>query len=160
MKRVLVLGALLAVGAVGLVTPQVISAGPPNCPASHGNTTIIITEQTPEAPNLKAPSAATGATGCGAIPIVDEPDAVFLCYSKFQVEPGVWPPEEAVRLLAEGYYYPTAVKGNVPGGTNLGDYHLVCNAPIATSGDVVNENGLVFPPTETGGALGYYPLGA
>ena len=155
MKRVFVLSALLAVGVIGLVTPQVISAGSPNCPSGNPPPT-----SQGDAPVVRAPTAVTGATGCGAIPIVNEPDAVFLCYSKFQVDPGVWAPEVAETLLAAGYYLPTAVKGNVPGGTNLGDYHLVCNAPIATSGEVVNENGIVFPGGVAGGTLGYYPLGA
>ena len=159
MKRVFVLSALLAVGVIGLVTPQVISAGPPNCPGNGGNRTT--TESQPgDAPSGRAPTAVTGATGCGAIPIVDEPDAVFLCYSKFQVDPGVWASEIAETLLAAGYYLPTAVRGNVPGGTNLGDYHLVCNAPIAATGEVVNENGIVFPGAVAGATLGYYPLGA
>ncbi len=159
MKRVFVLSAMLAVGVIGLVTPQVISAGSPNCPNNSGNTTT--NEGRPQsAPSLRAPTAVASATGCGAIPIVNEPDAVFLCYSKFQVDPGVWAPEVAETLLTAGYYLPTAVKGNVAGGTNLGDYHLVCNAPIATGGEVVNENGIVFPGPVAGDTLGYYPLGA
>lgn len=152
-KRVLVICVLLAVGAVGLVTPQLVSAGAPNCGGK-----VVQTVTFPEAPALLAPAAATG---CGAVPVINEPDAVFLCYSKFQTEPGVWSPEQAKELLRQGYYYPVAVKGNVPGGTNLGGYHLVCNAPAATPpGLLVNENGLVVPAELAGDTLGYYPLGA
>jgi hypothetical protein len=154
-KRVLVICALLALGTVGLVTPQLVSASPPNCepPAT------TIETQPPEAPALFAPA---GADVCGSAPAaINEPDGVFLCYSKFQVEPGVWSPAQAKELLGQGYYYPVAVKGNVPGGTNLGDYHLVCNAPAATPpGLVVNENGMVLPAALAGDTLGYYPLGA
>jgi len=157
-KRFFVLAALLAVGAIGLVTPQMISAGSPNCPSNGGTTTI--NEDQPSAPSLQAPTAVAGGGGCGSIPIHDEPDAVFLSYSKFQVDPGVWAPDIAAALLAGGYYLPTAVKGNVPGGTNIGDYHLVCNAPAASTGEVVNENGEVFPGSVAGDTLGYYPLGA
>jgi hypothetical protein len=156
-KRVFVLFALLGVGAIGLVTPQIISASPPNCKATPGERTIT---ESQGLPSMRVPTAAVAATGCGVVPIVDEPDEVFLCYSKFQVEPGVWPADVARKLLAAGYYLPTAVKGNVPGGTNLGGYHLVCNAPASTTGEVVNENGIVFPGAVAGDTLGYYPLGA
>ena len=157
MKRVFVLFALLGVGAIGLVTPQIISASPPNCKGIPAERTT--TEQG-EALRVRVPAAAAAATGCGVVPVVDEPDAVFLCYSKFQVDPGVWAPDIARKLLAAGYYLPTAVKGNVAGGTNIGGYHLVCNAPAATTGEVVNENGMVFPGAFAGDTLGYYPLGA
>jgi hypothetical protein len=154
LKRVLVLSALLGVGVIGLMIPQVSSASPPNCPGTPGT----VEQPPPEAP--LAPSAASATTGCHEAVIIDEPDDVFLCYSKFQVEPGVWPPDVAAKLLADGYYYPVAVKGNVAGGTNLGDYHLVCNAPAGSTGEVVNENGEVLPERIAGGTLGYYPLGA
>ena len=159
MKRVLVLSAVLALGAFGLVSPQLVSAGAPNC--GPGKTIIEVPPPPPEQPSqsLQAPTAAPGGA-CSSPPVVNEPDNVFLCYSKFQVVPGVWGPEQARELLAQGYYYPVAVKGNDPGGTNLGDYHLVCNAPAATGGQVVNENGLVGPADAAGDTLGYYPLGA
>jgi hypothetical protein len=152
-KRVLLVSALVVLGAIGVVSPQIVSASPPNCHGVQNNE-----EQNPGSP--LAPAAATAATGCGVIPLADEPDNVFLCYSKFQVDPGVWPPEQAAQLLAAGYYYPVAVLGNVPGATNLGGYHLVCNGKAAASGDVVNENGLVLPAFVAGDTLGYYPLGA
>ena len=158
-KRLLVLAALLAVGAIGLISPQLVSAGAPNCGTSKTVIELPPPEQPATAPSLKAPTAVAGG-GCGSPQIVDEPDNVFLCYSKFQVVPGVWSPEQARALLADGYYYPVAVKGNEPGATNLGDYHLVCNAPAATPGQVVNENGIVLPAALAGDTLGYYPLGA
>ena len=91
----------------------------------------------------------------------------FLCYSKFNDVPGVWPDEEAQALLDEGYWSPTAVDGNVDGGTNIGGYHLVCNPPVAplsfassvtdpiatyigADGTLVGEAGAGMP--------GYYPL--
>jgi len=55
----------------------------------------------------------------------------FLCYSTFNDVPGVWPDEEAQALLDRGYWAPTAMTGNVDGGTNIGGYHLVCNPPAA-----------------------------
>jgi hypothetical protein len=82
-------------------------------------------------------------------------DGVFLCYSKFQTEPGVWPQDQAMDLLAEGYWPPVAVAGNVEGGPNVGAYHLVCNATGAPTGKVVNENGEVLDGSPTDG---YYAL--
>src|SRR5438045_318729 len=55
-------------------------------------------------------------------------NGVFLCYSKSQTVPGVWGQGQAAQLLAEGYFLPAALRGNVDGGTNLGDFHLQCNA--------------------------------
>jgi hypothetical protein len=56
---------------------------------------------------------------------------VFLCYSKFNDEPGVWPIEQAQALIDDGYWSPRALDGTVAGGTNVGGYHLVCNAPAS-----------------------------
>lgn len=55
-------------------------------------------------------------------------NSTFLCYSSYQVEPGVWPVSQAATLYSTfGYWQPFAVMGNVTGGTNVGAYHLVCN---------------------------------
>ena len=56
---------------------------------------------------------------------------IFLCYSKFNDVPGVWPAAEAQALMDEGYWSPEAIEGTVDGGTNIGGYHLVCNPPLA-----------------------------
>lgn len=55
----------------------------------------------------------------------------FLCYSKFQVDPGAWPAEQAPDLMNDGYWSPSALSGTVTGGTNVGGFHLVCNPPAA-----------------------------
>jgi hypothetical protein len=91
-------------------------------------------------------------------------NSFFLCYSVFQVEPGVWPAHIAGELLAGGgYWQPYAVKGNVPYGTNVGDYHLVCNIATGqaagqqfsgTGGDISGTE--AFPMLT--GQLGWYPL--
>jgi hypothetical protein len=57
----------------------------------------------------------------------------FLCYSKWQTQPGVWDNKTAATLLAAGYWLPTAVDGNVAGGTNVGKYNLQCN--VTPKGD-------------------------
>jgi hypothetical protein len=54
-------------------------------------------------------------------------EGIFLCYSKFQVEPGVWQYTMAQQLLAGGgYWKPYAVLGT-DSNTRLGAYSLVCN---------------------------------
>lgn len=53
---------------------------------------------------------------------------VFLCYSIFDQVPAVFPVDVAQNLLTQGgYWAPSAVLGNVDGGTNIGGYHLICN---------------------------------
>ena len=91
-------------------------------------------------------------------------NSFFLCYSVFQVDPGVWPAHIAGQLLAGGgYWQPYAVKGNVPYGTNVGDYHLVCNIATGqaagqqfagTGGDISGTE--AFPMVT--GQLGWYPV--
>src|SRR5206468_8864684 len=60
------------------------------------------------------------------LPNLRAPDGAFLCYSRFQVDPGVWPAAEAAALLARGYWRPTATLGTLS-ATRLGPYSLVCN---------------------------------
>src|SRR4051794_10358596 len=57
-----------------------------------------------------------------------DPDGVFLCYSKFQNDPGVWLAPDALPLAAAGYWRPYAVRGNAS-STRLGPFALVCNLP-------------------------------
>jgi len=90
----------------------------------------------------------------------------FLCYSKFNDVPGVWPDEEAQSLIDEGYWSPTAMDGNVAGGTNIGAYHLVCNPPAASISFASVADPVTLyvggDGTPVGGAgagnPGYYPL--
>jgi hypothetical protein len=120
-------------------------------------------------------AAAAGATNA---PVAAESSS-FLCYSAYQVEPGVWPVSQAETLYSTfGYWQPFALKGNVTGGTNLGAYHLTCNlAPgsvlaraTATSSGTLGD-GIQHEYVGSGGAvygvdlhdamantLGFYPL--
>jgi hypothetical protein len=84
-------------------------------------------------------------------------DGIFLCYSKFQVVPGVWSPDVAAQLLADGYWYPDALPGNIDGGTNVGSFNLQCNAAGTPTGMFVNLNGEVVGPDVAAQNLGYYP---
>lgn len=61
----------------------------------------------------------------------------FLCYSRFQVDPGVWPLQKtsytihhtASDLVGMGYWSPYAER-STPTATELpGGYYLICNLP-------------------------------
>jgi len=91
-------------------------------------------------------------------------NSIFLCYSTFQVDPGVWPYHIAQQLLAGGgYWVPFAVKGNVPFGTNIGGYHLVCNLATgqAAGQQFAGDGGDISGPEAHAaltGQLGWYPV--
>lgn len=94
------------------------------------------------------------------------PIGVFLCYSKYQVVPGVWPFGMAQQLMAGGgYWLPYAVPGTVPFGTNIGNYHLICN-PASTqsaNGSVLGAGENVYSPDVAKAAIGdafgpFYPV--
>jgi hypothetical protein len=93
-------------------------------------------------------------------------NGVFLCYSKWQVDPGVWPWSEAKKLMeGGGYWMPYAVPGNVDFGTNIGDYHLVCNiaATQSVSGSMLGAGEDVYSPDIAKAAIGdmfgpFYPV--
>jgi hypothetical protein len=94
----------------------------------------------------------------GACPYVPAENHVFLCYSKYEVDPGVWPAREAQKLLTEGYWQPSAMSGTTPGGTNVGEFHLVCNPPasVASNDSYVGGDGSVTG-SAAAGLPGYYP---
>jgi hypothetical protein len=157
MKRaLLLLGALALVAFGGFTAVQTGSAN--SCGGGQ-----VTEEQPGDAPAVAvtapaAPLAPLSASACQGPPPDNAPDGIFLCYSKFQVLPGVWQQDQAAELLAQGYWYPNAVKGNVEGGPNLGAYHLVCNATGTPTGMFVNQNGEVFGPDYVDDNLGNYPL--
>ena len=86
--------------------------------------------------------AAVGASAAGKPPAPKPVEhSVFLCYSTYQVDPGVWKISQAETLFKAGYWQPYAVAGNVTGGTNVGKYHLICN--LATGQSVPAVHGYV-----------------
>ena len=117
--------------------------------ASYGNVTACVDVTVTEKP---------------VAPVVKTEGSVFLCYSTFQVDPGVWPGHIAAQLIAGGgYWQPYAVKGNVPFGTNIGAYHLVCNLATgqAAGQQFAGGGGDVSGPEAFGsitGNLGWYPV--
>ena len=85
---------------------------------------------------------------------------MFLCYSKFQKAPGVWSQGQAAELLDAGYYKPAALRGNIEGGTNIGPFHLECNATGTETQRFINRNGELVSPAivAAAGTLGFYPV--
>lgn len=72
-------------------------------------------------------------------------DGIFLCYSPTQVTPVVFAKSQAALLVAnDGYVEAQGVAGNVEGDTNVGAYHLVCNATGSDTHTAVDTAGEVF----------------
>jgi hypothetical protein len=106
------------------------------------------------------PNYAVHRIAVGSCPYVAPENHAFLCYSKYQVDPGVWPVGQARQLLAEGdYWEPSAMSGVVPGGTNVGAFHLVCNPPASgtSTGSYIAADGAVAG-SDAAGQPGYYPF--
>ena len=86
---------------------------------------------------------------------------VFLCYSKFEQDGGaVFDVSQQAALIAQGYWLPSAVAGNVAGGDNIGAYHLVCNPPtgLAATSVSLDDGGDVLPDPVVVEGTGYYPI--
>jgi hypothetical protein len=93
----------------------------------------------------------------------------FLCYSRFQVDPGVWDSSQASTLLGNGYWIPDAVQGDTLGSQTVlaGGYALVCNPPsgytptgnyIDASNDVFSGARVTDYKADHGSLLGLYPV--
>jgi hypothetical protein len=97
--------------------------------------------------------------GSQAAPPPREPDHAFLCYSRFQIDPGSWLTSEAAALIAQGYWLPYAEK-TVATGTAIGSgYYLSCQQ-FAATGNIVNADGVnLGQSTGLANAPGYYPEG-
>lgn len=117
-----------------------------------------------------AVAAASGAAAMPATPAAQTATA-FLCYSTYQVNPGVWPlsvsnsaHHSAGQLMALGYWSPFAEQ-STPTGTAIGNgWYLTCNLPAnlkpVASGDLLGRKGGVFTPAKQAGKPGYYPIAA
>jgi hypothetical protein len=90
---------------------------------------------------------------------IRNPDGVFLCYSKFQADPGIWRGPEATTLSAGGYWRPYAIPGT-RSSTRLGAFALVCNLPpnaILSDRESVDDGGSIITGA-SGALLGLYPV--
>jgi hypothetical protein len=109
-----------------------------------------------------------GGGGTSGATATSHGSASFLCYS-VGGQPYVAPDVSQAQLLeAVGYWLPTAVSGNVDGGTNVGSYHLVCEAPGTQGLDgnapaaslYVDDNGSVLDASSAATSfwVGVYPM--
>ena len=95
------------------------------------------------------------------VPVVPEPvvpetvvpsDTVassYLCWNHEMVNPVAYTDKVADEMWKTGNYFePQALLGNVAGGTNVGAYHLVCNAPstLKPTGYGLGGSGEVYSP--------------
>ena len=109
-----------------------------------------------------------GGGGRSSIASISHGSASFLCYSVGGEPYVAGDVAQALLLEAAGYWLPTAVAGNVAGGTNIGAFHLVCenpgtpgadgNAPAASQ--YVDDNGAVVDVGSAASSfwVGVYPL--
>lgn len=123
----------------------------------------VLTGACPVAPSPEPTGGGPGPDAAAAASVAAPrgEEGIFLCYSKFQVDPGVWSYSEAQALLAGGgYWKPYAVLGGAS-STHLGWYSLMCNpgkvtasvptAAVEGGGDILAVPGM----TEL---LNVYPL--
>ncbi len=76
-----------------------------------------------------------------------KPGSSFLCWNREMTNPVVYTDPVADTMWATGRYFePQAILGTVEGGTNIGAYHLVCNAPstMKATGEGLGGSGEVY----------------
>jgi len=76
-----------------------------------------------------------------------KPASSFLCWNRWMTDPVAYEDRVADEMWATGNYLePQAILGSVEGGTNLGAYHLVCNAPstMKPTGEGLGGSGEVY----------------
>lgn len=117
---------------------------------------LALASVTAAAAAAAGPGPATGATGA------------FLCYSKYQMNPGVWSlvsPSASMpmaqTLMNDGYWAPYAEK-TVPTATQLGNgYYLDCRLPSGLTvmgSKTMGLGGTIFRVPSLSGQAGFYPL--
>lgn len=73
---------------------------------------------------------ALGAVAASVATAGEEGPSSYLCWNHEMTSPVAYLDSVADEMWLTGKYYePQAVLGVVEGGTNIGAYHLVCNAP-------------------------------
>jgi hypothetical protein len=91
---------------------------------------------------------------------------MYLCYSKWEQDGGmVVDAKDAAADLQAGMWAPSAIKGNLPDGTNVenvGGYHLSCNPDpsLKPTGGYVDNNGELYDAgyAANNGYVGVYPV--
>jgi hypothetical protein len=98
--------------------------------------------------------------GEGNAPPPPPESSVFLCYSQWQTNPGLWPSDQAADLVQQGYWLPVA-ETSVPTPTKIGNYYLYCNGtntglPHFTTGSGrIDASGNLLDPDSV---FGHYPV--
>lgn len=107
------------------------------------------------------PVTVTAAPAVPAVPS-DTISSSYLCWNRWMTNPVAYIDRTADTMWKTGNYVePQAILGNVVGGTNIGAYHLVCNAPatmtmtdlgLGGSGEVYNAAAMAaYHATHPGG---------
>lgn len=93
------------------------------------------------------------ADDCKIVTVVTAPSdqlvSSYLCWNHDMVNPVAYIDKTADTMWKTGNYIePQAILGNVVGGTNIGAYHLVCNAPstMRPTGFGLGGSGEVYAP--------------
>jgi hypothetical protein len=112
-------------------------------------------------------AGATIVTGLVASGAAGQTSASYLCYSKFQVDPGSWAETSTngnstvASLMARGYWAPYA-ETSVPTATKItGGYYLICNLPASlkpVAGTWISQKGEKTTVSSFATQPGYYPL--
>ena len=129
------------------------------------------TVEVASSPDMLDPTCAPTPGSCGIIATfaytrvtatfvdsVSNSPGIFLCYSKWQVDPGVWPLTQARALYEAGYWRPYAVHAPLT-STRLAGFTLVCNLPAGMTvvgNQTIDAGGATFDHASFVDSLGYY----
>jgi hypothetical protein len=94
---------------------------------------VVTPTPTPTTTPTDTPATTPDSSSASSTSAPQGEESIFLCYSKFQVDPGSWSLSEATQLVAGGgYWKPSAVFGGAS-STKAGLFNLVCNPGGATA---------------------------
>lgn len=90
-----------------------------------------------------------GNTVVPVFPLASGSPGSYLCWNSWMTDPVAYPDAVADAMWTTGMYLePKAILGNVTGGTNIGAYHLVCNAPstLVATDVAIGGSGELYSP--------------
>jgi hypothetical protein len=121
-------------GSLGRITSAFPLTGGLFHPVLAGECPVVVTPTpTPTPTPTDTPAVTPDTSSAGSASGPESSESIFLCYSKFQVDPGVWSLSDATQLMAGGgYWKPSAVVGG-SSSTKVGTFNLVCNPGGATA---------------------------
>jgi hypothetical protein len=102
-------------------------------PVLAGECAAPVVTPTPTPTDTPAATPDSTAASASSTSAPQGEESIYLCYSKFQVDPGSWSLSQATQLVAGGgYWKPSAVFGGAS-STKAGLFNLVCNPGGATA---------------------------